>query len=124
MCMSKHIVVIEDNPDLREIIIYTLESEGFRVMGLSCLTSFEELEALAADCFLVDEHLPGTSGHIICILLKSKPQTRGIPVILMSAFDGLIERAGLCEADAFLKNPFEPLNELFSTVNHLAYKVA
>ena len=84
-----------------------LQSEGYRVTRLERLSSMEELIELGADCFIIDEQLPNVSGHIICIFLKSKPQTKAVPVILMSAFKELEYFADLSGANAYLKKPFE-----------------
>lgn len=105
--MMKHIVVIEDTEEILELITHLLETKGYRVTGLPALSSFEELVELNADCFILDEWLPGISGHIICIMLKSKPQTKTIPVILISASDALERLASLSEPDASIKKPFD-----------------
>lgn len=104
--MKKHIVLIEDDPDILGLLTGCLEEGGYRVTPLAQLESVEELIALQADAFVIDEHLPVTSGHIICIILKSKPETRHLPVLLISADDGLAHTASLCNADAYLLKPF------------------
>lgn len=104
--MKKHVVIIEDDPDILNLLAGCLEAGGYRVTPLAQLESVEELIALQADAFVIDEHLPVTSGHIICIILKSKPETRHLPVILISAYEGLEHTASLCNADAYLLKPF------------------
>jgi len=113
--MPKHIVVIEDNYDILTIITALLEDEGYRVTAFPALTSIEELTELKPDCFIFDEQLPYVSGHIICMLLKSKAPTKGIPVILISASNRLEGYAGLSEADAWLQKPFN-IKDLASLV--------
>ena len=105
--MKKHVVLIEDDPDILNLLVGCLEEGGYRVTPLAQLESVEELIALQADAFVIDEHLPVTSGHIICIILKSKPETRHLPVILISADEGLEHTASLCNADAYLLKPFD-----------------
>jgi DNA-binding response OmpR family regulator len=104
--MQKHIVLIEDNLYILAAWGGLLETEGYKVTKLPAFPNVETIIDLNPDCFVLDEQLPHISGHIICMLLKSKPQTKDIPVILMSAADELENFAGLCEADAFLKKPF------------------
>jgi len=89
-----------------EILGSYLKAEGYRVTELSRLASIEELIDLKANCFIIDEYLPHVTGHIICILLKSKPQTKHIPVILMSALTEIDYYADLSEADAFINKPY------------------
>jgi DNA-binding response OmpR family regulator len=103
---NKHIVIIEDDTSLLLLLQKFLQSEGYLVSCFEKLSTIEELIELKADCFLIDEHLPNVSGHIICILIKSKLQTKEIPVILMSAFEELEYFADISCADAFLKKPF------------------
>ena len=110
--MKKHVVVIEDDPDLLDFLVISLEEEGYRVTGLPQLESVEALVDLRASAFVIDEKLPGTSGHIICIILKSKPETQHLPVILISADESLKHRASLCEADGYLYKPFQDYREL------------
>jgi DNA-binding response OmpR family regulator len=114
--MKKHIVLIEDNRELREIIQIILEGAGYRVTALPAISTVEHLIDLHADCFLIDEQLPIINGHIICIILSTKPQTKDIPVILMSAAEGLEGYASLCEAKAYLKKPFDP-QDILNLVN-------
>ncbi len=115
---NKHVVIIEDDTSLLQLLQKFLQSEGYLVSCFEKLSTIEELIELKADCFLIDEHLPNVSGHIICILLKSKLQTKGIPVILMSAFEELENFADISCADTFLKKPFarQELSELLSSV--------
>lgn len=71
---------------------------------------------MEADCFIIDEQLPFVSGHIICIMLKSKLATKDIPIILVSASDDLESYASQCKADAFFKKPFVNIHELITLV--------
>jgi DNA-binding response OmpR family regulator len=103
----KHIVIIEDDALQLVHLQHTLEEEGFRVTPLTQLNSIEELIGLQPDFFIINEDLPVINGHILCIILKSKAQTRHIPVILMSDSGQLETIASLCEAEHFLTKPFE-----------------
>jgi DNA-binding response OmpR family regulator len=105
--MRKHIVLIEDDADILESTTLLLENEGFRVTGFKAFTNLEEMVTLHPDCFLLDENLPVISGHIMCILFKSKPVTRDIPVVLISANPAIKQMAALGDADAYVGKPFE-----------------
>ena len=104
---AKHIVVIEDNIEFLTVLTVLLEQQEFRVTALAQVSTIEELISLQADYFIIDEMLPVINGHILCIILKSKPQTREIPVILISASEQLEGVASLCEAEHFLTKPFD-----------------
>jgi DNA-binding response OmpR family regulator len=103
---KKHIVIIEDDITLLQLLEKLLQSEGYRVTCLEALATIEQLIALKADCFILDEHLPNVTGHIICILVKSKPETKTVPVILMSGYKELEYFADISCADAYIKKPF------------------
>jgi len=103
----KHIVIIEDDIELLSLLSSLLEADGYRVTKLTHLESVEYLLSLNADAFIIDEALPVVNGHIICIILKSKPQTKHVPVVLMSGDANLENMATLCEANAYLRKPFD-----------------
>ena len=119
--MQPHIVLIEDDQGISDVTCLILASAGYRTTTFGAFTSLEELTSLHADCFLLDENLPGISGHIICILLKSKPLTKDVPLILFSAGTGLQRAVELCEAEAGIAKPFE-LDLLLSTVSGVLRK--
>ena len=116
--MQQHIILIEDDQDISEITCLILESAGYRTTRFGAFTSLEELTALHADCFLLDENLPGMSGHIISILLKSRASTKNIPVIIFSAGTGLQRAVDLGEAQAGIAKPFE-LDHFLLTVSQV-----
>ena len=113
--MQKHIVLIEDDQEIAYITSFILQEAGYQTTAFEAFTSLDELTALNADCFLLDENLPGMSGHIICILLKSKPATKNIPVIIFSASTELKQAVELGEAVAGISKPFE-IDHLLRTV--------
>jgi len=80
------IVVVEDEPDIREVVCYNLQREGFTVVpvgdGESGLASIRrEKPALV----LLDLMLPSMDGLEVCRRLKSDERTAGIPLIMMTA---------------------------------------
>ncbi|HEY4323685.1 MAG TPA: response regulator [Mucilaginibacter sp.] len=105
--MLKRIVIIEDDKDLLMLLGRFFRTQGFHVTCLESFTSMEALIALNADCFILDEHLPYVSGHILCILLKSNTITKDIPVVLISGYEGLEGFVSICKANASLQKPFE-----------------
>jgi DNA-binding response OmpR family regulator len=116
---NKHIVIIEDDISFLQLLRKFLQSEGYRVTCFEKLTTIEGLIELKADYFIIDEQLPNVNGHIICILLKSKQQTKEIPVILMSAYEELEYFADISCANAYLKKPFAR-QELSNVIDSLS----
>ncbi len=121
--MSRKIVVIEDDPDLQLVFRIILENAGFTVMGYpdgeKLQTESDQLPAL----FLLDNQLPGKSGIEICRMLKSSPETRDIPVVIISAHKNLGERASAAGAAAFVEKPFD-YGELTRLITSLVEKAA
>jgi DNA-binding response OmpR family regulator len=114
--MEKHIVIIDDDLALLGVMEYLLTEAGYRVTCINHITTIEELIALNPDCFILDEQMPVVNGHILCIILNSKPETKHIPVILVSAHDEIENYASLCEAAAFLKKPFKHIDDFVNVV--------
>jgi DNA-binding response OmpR family regulator len=86
------IVVVEDDPDVREIELFLLESEGFECIGVSeggpaALTIKRE----RADLVILDMMLPGKDGNAVLAELSADPATRHVPVIVVSGFQSRID---------------------------------
>ncbi len=105
------VLVIDDEEDIRELIRYNLQREGFKVLEAS---SGEDGVALAKnampDLVLLDLMLPGIGGLQVCRQLKSDKSLKGIPVIMVSALgDEPTVVSGLeLGADDYISKPFSP----------------
>lgn len=103
------IFCVEDDDNIRELVIYTLETTGLKARGFADGAAF--MEALAFDTpelILLDIMLPGDDGLELLKKLKSSPKTKGIPVIMVTAkgteYDKVI---GLDSgADDYVTKPF------------------
>ena len=106
------IYCVEDERNIRELIVYTLESSGFTARGLE---SGKELNAAIAeqlpDLILLDIMLPGEDGLEILSRLKASEVTKDIPVIMVTAKGAEYDKVmGLdCGADDYITKPFHPL---------------
>ncbi|MBL7685132.1 MAG: response regulator [Deltaproteobacteria bacterium] len=107
---QKTIFIIEDNPDLNDLISYNLNKKGYKV-----IKSFSGLDAIwktatltRPDCILLDLMMPSPNGFEICDFIKSSEDYRDIPIIIVSARSSAedIEQALTLGADAYLKKPF------------------
>ncbi len=80
------IMVVDDNPDLVEIVRITLEANGFKVRcAYSGKELFTGLEEQKPDLILLDIMMPQMNGLEALTLLKGDPSTASIPVILLTA---------------------------------------
>lgn len=103
------VLVVEDEPAQREVLAYNLEAEGFRVdraeTGDEALLLVEEA---APDVIVLDWMLPGVSGIEVCRRLKMRPDTRAVPIIMLSARSEEVDRVRGLEtgADDYVIKPY------------------
>ena len=112
------VLVVEDEPAQREVLSYNFEAEGFRVAQAS---NGEEalmlVEESAPDVIVLDWMLPNVSGIEVCRRLKMRPETRGVPIIMLSARSEEVDRVRGLEtgADDYIIKPYS-LVELVARV--------
>jgi DNA-binding response OmpR family regulator len=105
------ILVAEDEPDIRELVVITLAFNGFEVVSV---TDGQEALAMAAesvfDLIILDVRMPRMTGYEACRELRHRETTREIPIIFLSAKGQESEvQAGLeAGADEYIIKPFAP----------------
>lgn len=105
------ILVVDDEEDILELVRYNLEAVGYRVF---CATTGEEALTIAAsrtlDLVILDLMLPGMDGLSVARVLRDKPETRGLPIIMLTAKGEEADIvAGLnLGADDYITKPFSP----------------
>lgn len=88
IAQSHKILVIDDNPDLREIITHNLTREGFLIIqSQGALDGIQKAMDEKPDLIILDVVLPVMDGFQVCAILKGKRETADIPVIFLSARD-------------------------------------
>lgn len=119
--MSKdqpRVLVVEDEPAQLEVLAYNLEAEGFSV---SRATNGEEALLLIAedapDIIVLDWMMPHLSGIEVCRRIKIKPETRAIPIIMLSARSEEVDKVRGLEngADDYVVKPYSVI-ELMARV--------
>jgi two-component system phosphate regulon response regulator PhoB len=109
MSRQPSVLVVEDEDSQREILVYNLESEGYRVVqcprGDGVMEAAREEEP---DLVLLDWMLPGVSGIELCRRMKAASETRSIPIIMISARSEEIDRVRGLEtgADDYMVKPY------------------
>ena len=112
------VLVVEDEPAQREVLSYNFEAEGFRVAqagnGEEALMLVDESPP---DVIVLDWMLPNVSGIEVCRRLKMRPETRGVPIIMLSARSEEVDRVRGLEtgADDYMIKPYS-LVELVARV--------
>jgi len=118
---KKHILAIDDEVHILELIKYNLEKSGFIVdvaeNGESALTMMDKKDY---SLVLLDLMLPGISGRDLCRQVRKTPKLRKLPIIMLTAKGGESDKIeGLdIGADDYITKPFS-INELNARINSL-----
>ena len=106
-----HLLVVDDDARLRELLRRYLSDSGFRVTGAADASEARrQLAAFAFDLVVLDVMMPGESGLDLTRVLRADGSTKPIPVLLLTAMADPEDRINGLEqgADDFLAKPFEP----------------
>jgi len=117
----KRALVVEDDPDIVELIDHYLRPEGFEVEGLGDgRQALERLRGGGFDVAILDLQLPGLDGLSVCAELRRDKRTRALPVIMLTARGDEADRVVGLEvgADDYVVKPFSP-KELVARVRAL-----
>ncbi len=115
---AKKILIVDDEPDLVELVSYNLKKEGFKVSSSpNGEDALEKVRRNAFDLIILDLMLPGIQGVELCRMLRNNPRTEAIPVIMLTARGEVSDRIRGLEtgADDYLTKPFSP-RELIARV--------
>jgi response regulator RpfG family c-di-GMP phosphodiesterase len=115
------ILLVDDDPALRTLLRTTFEVADVEVVEAeSADAARRKIHAGRPDVVVLDVNMPGMTGLEFCVELKSAPETKEIPIILLTGSEGgsssAAKQAG---ADAFVRKPFSPL-ELLAVAERLA----
>jgi two-component system, OmpR family, phosphate regulon response regulator PhoB len=117
--MGKKILVIEDDKDIRDTIVFILEEENYEVISSGDSKILKNITELNPDLILMDNWLTewksDANGQQLSKMLKSNAATSHIPVIIISAVSNIKEIAEEGLADTYLKKPFD-MTELVAVV--------
>lgn len=123
--MQPHVLVVEDEDALAELLQYNLKKEGFRVSvaadGEEALMLVEERQP---DVVILDWMLPKISGIEVCRRLRGRQETRNLPIIMLTARGEEADRIrGLdTGADDYIVKPFL-MKELFARVRAILRRI-
>jgi len=123
---STNILVVEDEPAVREMLRFVLEQDGFTVHETEdAETARERINAQAPDLLLLDWMLPGASGVELARGLKRDPLTREIPIIMLTARGEEDDKVRGLEsgADDYVTKPFST-RELLARIRTVLRRAA
>jgi phosphate regulon transcriptional regulator PhoB len=123
---QSRILVVDDEADLRELVTYNLQKEGFDVSAAA--SGDEALTAVRKQSFdlvVLDLMLPGVQGVEVCRMLRGDPKTARIPIIMLTAKTEEADKVIGLEmgADDYVTKPFSP-RELVARIKAVLRRTA
>ena len=123
---SKHILIVDDEADIVELVSYNLKKEGFTVDsasdGEAALTKIRKGKYTLV---ILDLMLPGIQGMELCRILRNDPKTAALPIIMLTAKGEEVDKILGLEmgADDYMAKPFSP-RELIARVKAVLRRTA
>ncbi|MCD6334352.1 MAG: response regulator transcription factor [Candidatus Latescibacteria bacterium] len=108
---DQHILVVEDEADIAELVRYHLERGGFRVrVVLNGEDALREVETERPALIVLDLMLPDIEGTEVCRRIRRSPETAGLPILMLTAKGEEMDRVVGFElgADDYMVKPFSP----------------
>jgi len=107
---GEKILVIDDDQDIRRLLGVRLKAKGYEaVFAGDAISAVNQARHERPDMILLDLSLPAGDGYVVMERLNAIPALEGIPVIVVSARDPLVEeeRLAAARADSFFRKPFD-----------------
>jgi phosphate regulon transcriptional regulator PhoB len=109
--MASRVLVVEDEPDIGDLLAFHLQREGFQVARATTgPEALRQLRAAPPDLVILDLMLPEMDGLEVCRRLRADPATAALPVIMLTAKGDEVDRVVGLEmgADDYVVKPFSP----------------
>jgi DNA-binding response OmpR family regulator len=116
--MAEKILVVEDDVNIKQVVLFKLKNSGFDIFSSSNgVEALEFLKKHKVDLIITDIMMPLMSGKELIVELKQNPDTKNIPIVMLTSRTlekEVIEGLSL-GAEDYIKKPFSP-NELLARV--------
>ena len=116
--MSSRVLIVEDEPDIRALVVHHLKREGYQVSAASSgEEALRQVQAAPPDLVLLDLMMPAMDGLEVCRRLRQDPATVSLPIVMLTAKGDEVDRVLGLEigADDYIVKPFSP-KELLARV--------
>jgi len=107
---------IDDDKEILSLIPVILEDEKINVVTAESFDDLSKLAGIRPDLIILDEWLGKKFGSSICREIKCNPVYHKVPVVLISALSNIEEIARSCNADGFIRKPFD-ISHLIEVIN-------
>ena len=107
--MSSRVLIVEDEPDIRELVVHHLKREGYQVsVAASGEEALRQVRATPPDLVLLDLMMPEMDGLEVCRRLRQDPATAALPIVMLTAKGDEVDRVLGLEigADDYIVKPF------------------
>jgi len=105
--MKKKVLIIENDQDIRTLVDFILEDEGFETFSCPEPDNLDEILEFNPHVILVDEFINNRPGHRFCLKIKQSEKLSNIPVIILSTANDIEIIVEECKANDYVKKPFD-----------------
>lgn len=105
--MKKKVLIIENDRDIRDLVEYILEEEGFNALSIPEPERLAVVLEFGPDVILIDEFVNNKPGHRLCLKIKQAEELDHIPVIILSTAQDIELIVTECKANDYIKKPFD-----------------
>lgn len=116
--MNETILIVDDEKDIVELVAYNLGREGYQIArAYDGHEAMKYLRENRVDLVILDLMMPGINGLEICRMIRKKPDTEGLPIIMLTAKTDSVDKIMGLEigADDYITKPFN-VRELLARV--------
>lgn len=120
--MRKKVLIVENDQDIRNIMEFILEEQGFDTLSTPEPENLDEIVPFKPDLILLDEFINNRPGHRLCKKIKQVDALKNIPVIILSTANDIEMIATECNANDYISKPFnvsDMIDKVIRLVDHL-----
>jgi len=105
--MQKRVLIIENDQDIRTLVSFILEEEGFETLSCPEPKDLEPIHEFKPNVILIDEFINNQPGHRFCLKIKQSEKLNRIPVIILSTANNIEMIVEECKANDYVRKPFD-----------------